>query len=662
MVNRVCCSAYALNAEFEVARRKVQIGASWNTVEEAIVDLIEFSNYGGCKYPITMVAGILSLSKSLIDALNSEHSSLSSSTIELITSLSEGLGPAFEPLISIFMPNLLGLCAQTNKVFASRAKACIVSVIKHTQSPSILPYVAESLRSGSLCFLSDSVESFIAPLTTLEKRVEVQGTASSRSAFRPTTGRARPVGSIILQGALRVPSQSGPSYVQSTTQRRDVARPAVPTTQCPQRAGNDGTAAPRVTSHAHSHSSRPTTGRVPSEPGSSSTQSTNRRRDIAHPTQLPRWVGKMLMRPDPLLVPDGVEMPRTTHRKTHIHILSAKISSVGSLPKPLISQSDPKNNPVVRSVNPSSATTSRTRPLPSAKAAHPAMRVTSSRIPRPRVPTTKLQMAPLQIPYGRVAASRSSKQVVDKKTLVRGGRPVTKDTKPVVKALPRRSKPCGMKKSRTWKPTPGSILPPSLLATVRPTTAPLFSSSLCISRRSRHFEPAALQELPVPAIGHDLRATPEETYRMCRLRRAACLPSRDSCSNFPSTSILASTPRRSILSPLSPFQAYGAEIIAHTHTPNSHISCLHGCEMRHALERFDIRTPVKSFVASTPCAPPSSRLSLLHVCGAETIAHTHIDPDDYTTHSSVSCFRGCDLREVLERSFIELDHATMLYC
>jgi hypothetical protein len=241
---------------------------------------------------------------------------------------------------------------------------------------------------------------------------------------------------------------------------------------------------------------------------------------------------------------------------------------------------------------------------------------------------------------------------------------VTKGTRPIVKALSIRSKPCGMKKFHTWKPT-GNILPPSLTATVRPTAAPLLSSSQCIPQRSHHFEPTMSQELPVPAIAHDLLVPRQErSYRACRLRRAACCPSRNSLSNFPSTSFLPSTPCRSISSPLSPFQTYGIEVIAHTHTPDSHISCFCSCEMRHALERFDIesRTPVKSFVASTPCASPLSRLSLLHVCGAEIISHAHWDPDSYATHSNVSCFRGCDLREVLERSFIELDHATMLYC
>ncbi|OJA10430.1 hypothetical protein AZE42_10468 [Rhizopogon vesiculosus] len=451
------------------------------------------------------------------------------------------------------MPNLLGLYAQTNKVLTSRAKACIVAVIKHTQSPSILPYIAESLhlKSGSPGFLSDGVENFIAPFITLEKRIEVQGTASSRSAFRPTTGRTKPTGSTALQGAFRVssqpgnsgmaapratsqahrrsrptsgrvPSEPGPSSTQSTNRRRDIARP----TQLPRWVGKmftrsdpllvtDGAEMPRtiqktripiatsqvgfswilsdgvesfiapfitlekrieVQGTASSRSAlRPTTGRtrsirstalqgalrVSSQPGSSSLQSTTQRRDItrpvvlttqrpqragnsgmaapratlhahhrsrptdiARPTQLPRWVGKMFTRPDPLPVTNGTEMPRTI-QKTRIP--SAKPSSVGSLPKPVISQSDPKNNPVVRSANSTSTTavkppsrtrpvpftksnnpvvrsanststtavkpSSRTRPVPFTKSVHPATRSTSSRIARPRAPT-KLQTAP----------------------------------------------------------------------------------------------------------------------------------------------------------------------------------------------------------------------------------------------------------------------------
>ncbi|OAX40750.1 hypothetical protein K503DRAFT_655185, partial [Rhizopogon vinicolor AM-OR11-026] len=96
-----------------------------------------------------MIAGIRSLSTPLNNAINSERSRLSAAAIELVSSLSAGLGPAFEPLVSLFFPALLGLCARTNTVFTRRAKACIFVVIENTQSPCLLPYLTGSVNNKS---------------------------------------------------------------------------------------------------------------------------------------------------------------------------------------------------------------------------------------------------------------------------------------------------------------------------------------------------------------------------------------------------------------------------------------------------------------------------------------------------------------------------------
>ncbi|KAJ8585198.1 hypothetical protein M405DRAFT_797143, partial [Rhizopogon salebrosus TDB-379] len=103
------------------------------------------SNNGGCDFPGEMLAGIRSLSKSLARAINSERASLSEVAIELLTSLSTGLGPSFAPLLHIFLPTLLGLCARTNQTITMRAKTCIFAMVEHTRSPSVLPLFAQSL-------------------------------------------------------------------------------------------------------------------------------------------------------------------------------------------------------------------------------------------------------------------------------------------------------------------------------------------------------------------------------------------------------------------------------------------------------------------------------------------------------------------------------------
>jgi len=141
-----------LKTELEVIRKKVSLqdtGTSWKKIEEGIVQLTECCRSGGCVFTTEMVAGVRSLSRPLNNVINSERSRLSSASIELITAMSAGLGPAFEPLASIFMPPLLGLCAHNNTVYSRRAKASIIAIIENTRLPSLLPYLTEKLNHKS---------------------------------------------------------------------------------------------------------------------------------------------------------------------------------------------------------------------------------------------------------------------------------------------------------------------------------------------------------------------------------------------------------------------------------------------------------------------------------------------------------------------------------
>lgn len=162
-----CSSPAILNAELEAVRAKVSLEEteeSWDKIEQGIVQLTQCCNNGGCDFATEMVAGIRSLSRPINHAMNSERSRLSGSAIELMNALLAGLGSSFEPLVSLFMPTLLGLCGRTNKVFTSRAKACILAVIENTQLPSILPYLADSLTQKSAFLRLVAAEGVLACL------------------------------------------------------------------------------------------------------------------------------------------------------------------------------------------------------------------------------------------------------------------------------------------------------------------------------------------------------------------------------------------------------------------------------------------------------------------------------------------------------------------
>ncbi|KIJ18786.1 hypothetical protein PAXINDRAFT_9021 [Paxillus involutus ATCC 200175] len=146
MPTTTCDSLVTLKAEIDAARKKVSLEETedtWDTIAQGVMQLTVLCNNGGCEFPSDIVAGMRSLSRRLSSAMNSERSKLSGGAIELLTALAAGLGSLFEPLVSLLIPGLLALCGRSNKVFAARARGCMLAVVEHTQLPSLLPYLAE---------------------------------------------------------------------------------------------------------------------------------------------------------------------------------------------------------------------------------------------------------------------------------------------------------------------------------------------------------------------------------------------------------------------------------------------------------------------------------------------------------------------------------------
>ncbi|OJA20651.1 hypothetical protein AZE42_10607 [Rhizopogon vesiculosus] len=144
-------SPSSVKATLSVVRRKVTIqetNDSWGTIEQGILHLTECCKNGGCQFTTEMITGVVSLSRPLNSAINSKRSRVSGSAINLVSALVAGLGPSFEPLISLFFPSLLGLCAQTTSAFTRRAKSCVLAVIKDTNAlaaglgPSFEPLIS----------------------------------------------------------------------------------------------------------------------------------------------------------------------------------------------------------------------------------------------------------------------------------------------------------------------------------------------------------------------------------------------------------------------------------------------------------------------------------------------------------------------------------------
>ncbi|EIW82946.1 hypothetical protein CONPUDRAFT_164002 [Coniophora puteana RWD-64-598 SS2] len=162
-----CSSPSSVAAEVNSVRTKVCLAEteeSWDAIAGGISHLTALCNQGGCEYPAELTNAMRSLSRPLSSAICSERSRLSGAAIELVTTLAAGLSSAFDSLLPIFLPTLLNVCSRTNKVFTTRAKACIVTIIENTQLPIILTYLADAVKNKSISLRLTAIEGVLSCL------------------------------------------------------------------------------------------------------------------------------------------------------------------------------------------------------------------------------------------------------------------------------------------------------------------------------------------------------------------------------------------------------------------------------------------------------------------------------------------------------------------
>jgi hypothetical protein len=154
-----------LRAELERARASLSLAEAedtWDTISNALLRIIALSKGGACDFPTTLTSSICSMYRSITSAAASERSRLSAAAVECMATLATGLGPSFDPLVPLFIPTLLSLCSRPNKVFISRAKATIQTIIDQTQLISLLPYFVGALRDKSVTLRLIAIESVLA--------------------------------------------------------------------------------------------------------------------------------------------------------------------------------------------------------------------------------------------------------------------------------------------------------------------------------------------------------------------------------------------------------------------------------------------------------------------------------------------------------------------
>ncbi|KAH9937735.1 clasp N terminal-domain-containing protein [Amylocystis lapponica] len=166
---RKCTSLTMFDQELRSFRDQLSLTETedtWDNIARAITRFDTLLQGSVAQFPREVSTAIRSQARPLISAINSERSRLSGVAVDFLHACASSLGREFGPLLPLFLPALLALCTRPNKVFITRARACITAFIEHTQSPTILPYLVEAAKDKSVSLRLTAAESVMACLNS----------------------------------------------------------------------------------------------------------------------------------------------------------------------------------------------------------------------------------------------------------------------------------------------------------------------------------------------------------------------------------------------------------------------------------------------------------------------------------------------------------------
>ncbi|TFY72942.1 hypothetical protein EVG20_g69 [Dentipellis fragilis] len=162
-----CDSAADLQRELSTLQSPLQLieaEETWEKIAKGFSRLGALAQAGACDYPSLLVPFLRSMSRPVANAAASERSRLSSTAIEMLSHVAQGLGKGFEPLLHLYLPVLLTICGRPNKVFVARARAGVETIIENTQLPSILTHLVNSLADKSISLRQTAISGILACL------------------------------------------------------------------------------------------------------------------------------------------------------------------------------------------------------------------------------------------------------------------------------------------------------------------------------------------------------------------------------------------------------------------------------------------------------------------------------------------------------------------
>lgn len=166
---------------------------TWAKLERALLRLQAITKGGGAKYA-DFVSLVMhkSIAAPINSALLSERTRLSGTAGDLLNSIAPRLADRFEPLVPVFVPTLLLICARTNKVATKRAEKTLYMIARHCRLPSLLPFLRDAARDKSQGLRATATGVMLAVLESTEKERLNRRVADFEASIKATATDSNP--------------------------------------------------------------------------------------------------------------------------------------------------------------------------------------------------------------------------------------------------------------------------------------------------------------------------------------------------------------------------------------------------------------------------------------------------------------------------------------
>ncbi|KAJ3488656.1 hypothetical protein NLI96_g2684 [Meripilus lineatus] len=165
----MCDTARDVENELDTIREKVSVQETeftWEAITSALQRLSSLVELASPNFPSQLVSALRGLYRHINSAALSERSRVSAAAIDLLKVAAEGLGKSYVPLIPLIFPTLLSLCGRPNKLFQTRAREGVTSIIESTQAPSILTHLAVHVSDKNVLIRLSAAEATLVCLNS----------------------------------------------------------------------------------------------------------------------------------------------------------------------------------------------------------------------------------------------------------------------------------------------------------------------------------------------------------------------------------------------------------------------------------------------------------------------------------------------------------------